>query len=164
MSRAPVVFWHSVLPHLTEVVGWIIDMGWMNELFLRLVVRDIFMRVGSPSGPRHDDRVETAVRPRCTAFPLHHQHSKPRPCRMGRSRRGGREASPSLIGPATCRSTLIPDTLTEHIRRWAGAAKKIIRSFELRFARELTGQNEAKLSSPIATMNGWWSQGQSRIA
>lgn len=93
-----------------------------------------------------------------TAFPPH-QCRKPRPCRRGcwkkRRLRLARAARPSA---------LIPDTLMGRWRRWAGAAKKIIRSFELRLLASLSATMNPEMISMIVTMNGRWSRGQSRSA
>lgn len=72
------------------------------------------------------------------------------------------EESRSPIGPGSCPSPLIPDALMGRWRWWAGAAKTIIRSFELRLLASLSATMNPEMISMIVTMNGWWSRGQSQ--
>lgn len=67
-----------------------------------------------------------------------------------------------LIGCCTRPSTLIPDSLIWRWRQWAGASKKIIRSFELRLLVSLSATMKPVIILMIMTMNGWWSWDQSR--
>lgn len=68
------------------------------------------------------------------------------------------------IGSIARPSALIPDRPTARWRWWAGAAKKIIRSFELRLLARLSATMNSEIIPVTVTMNGWWSRGQSRRA
>ena len=121
---------------------------------------------GSASGPRHY-RVETAVRAgfvvcRWAGRGPHRISSSPVP--QTPPRRGCWKNRRLRLARAARPSALIPDTLMGRWRRRAGAAKKIIRSFELRLLASLSATMNPEMISMIVTMNGRWSRGQSRSA
>lgn len=98
-----------------------------------------FTPLGSASGPCHSPPGGNCC---CACWPRRAPHflltSAVNPAPAGWDVQKKKKKSPSRIGPDSHPSALIPDTLMGRRRRWAGAAKKIIRSFELRLLASLS--------------------------